>query len=189
MNKKTVLHSIERYLKEHFIKYITDDEDGTERITMVFTGYDKCPDKIVEACIYFFSEFMECRVYYDATGTRWLSESKYKQEAYRLMNFINARIFLTTPNDGMDGMLYNSSYLYSAKMYITEDDCFDITLNTVIPYDFYELAPIETADYLTVSCPEVLNQFSSPIFLTVLGKITVDDAMAWIKLSILQDGI
>ena len=58
MNKKTVLHSIERYLKEHFIKYITDDEDGTERITMVFTGYDICPDKIVEACIYFFSEFM-----------------------------------------------------------------------------------------------------------------------------------
>ena len=32
MNKKSALTSIENYLKEHFIKYIRDCEDGTERI-------------------------------------------------------------------------------------------------------------------------------------------------------------
>lgn len=51
MNKKSALTAIEKYLKEHFIKYIRDCEDGTERITMIFKGYDKCPDEIIEACI------------------------------------------------------------------------------------------------------------------------------------------
>ena len=55
MNKKSALTAIEKYLKEHFIKYFRDSEDGTERITMIFKGYDKCSDEIIEACIYFFS--------------------------------------------------------------------------------------------------------------------------------------
>ena len=62
------LEVIEKYLKEHFIKYFRDSEDGTERITMIFKGYDKCSDEIIEACIYFFSDSMECRVYYNETG-------------------------------------------------------------------------------------------------------------------------
>ncbi|MCD8220095.1 MAG: hypothetical protein LUC50_07205 [Ruminococcus sp.] len=42
MNKKLTLIAIENYLKEHFIKYIKDYEDGTtERVTMAFTGYDE----------------------------------------------------------------------------------------------------------------------------------------------------
>ena len=32
MNKKSALTAIEKYLKEHFIKYFRDSEDGTERI-------------------------------------------------------------------------------------------------------------------------------------------------------------
>lgn len=63
MNKKSALTAIEKYLKEHFIKYFRDSEDGTERITMIFKGYDKCSDEIIEACIYFFSDSMECSVY------------------------------------------------------------------------------------------------------------------------------
>ena len=84
-------------------------------------------------------------------------------------------------------MLYKSSYMYAPRMYVAEDDCWDITLTTIIPYDFYELAPVETADYLTVSCPELLNQLSSSIFLTLLGKITVDEAIREIKSSILKE--
>ncbi|WP_248621327.1 hypothetical protein [Enterococcus cecorum] len=187
MNKKTAVISIEKYLRRHLIKYIKDVEYGTERLTMIFKGYDKCPGEIIEACIYFFSDSMECRVYSNEIGARWVSESKYKQDIYRLMNFINARIFLTTPNDGLGGMLYKPSNLYTPKIYITEDEHWDITLTTVIPYDFYELAPIETADYLTVSCPELLNQLSGPIFLTLFGKITVDEAIREIKSSILKE--
>lgn len=187
MNKKTAVISIEKYLRRHSIKYIKDVEYGTERLTMIFKGYDKCPGEIIEACIYFFSDSMECRVYYGETGARWISESEFKQDIYRLMNFINARIFPQTPNDGMGGRLYKSSHMYAPRIYVTEDDRWDITLTTVIPYDFYELAPIETADYLTVSCPALLDQLSSSIFLTSLGKITVDDAIREIKSSILKE--
>ena len=35
---------------------------------MIFKGYDKCSDEIIEACIYFFSDSMECRVYYNETS-------------------------------------------------------------------------------------------------------------------------
>lgn len=184
MNKKSASNSIERYLKEHFIKYIKDFEDGTERITMVFSGFDNCPNNALEACIYFFNDSMECRVYYTETGAELLANSSYKQDIYRLMNFINARIFPTTPNDGI---LYKPSYMYSPKVYVTEDDCWDITLTTIIPYDFYELAPIETADYLTVVCPEVLNELSAPIFFTILGKMTVENAIELIKSTILNE--
>ena len=144
---------------------------------MVFTGYKNVPEQVIESCIYFFSDGMEVRIYYGLTGSKCISESENKQDLYRLLNYINAKVFLTTPNDGMGGILYKPSYMYSPKIYITEDGFWDLTLTTVIPYDFYELAPLETMDYLTVSCPSYLNQLSVPIFLLAIGKITVEYAM------------
>ncbi len=35
---------------------------------------------------------------------------------------------------------------------MTEDGCFDITLTTIICNDFYEVAPLETEDYITAYC-------------------------------------
>lgn len=180
---------IEKYLKQHFFKYVKDIEDGTERISIVFNGYDCCPDSIIESCIYFNSDSMECRTYYSQSCAKWCAESSYRQDLYRLLNFINARVFPTTPDDGIGGMLYKPSYLYSPRMHITEDGCFDVTLTTIIPYDFFDVAPLETLDYLTVSCPELLNKLSLPIFSILLGKWYIISAISYIKTVVLMEDL
>ena len=181
MEKKEVQRSISRYFKQHFIEYVSDNEDGIDRFTLAFYGYDNSPDRLIEACIFFYEEEMEVRTYYDENGSAWIANSKNKPDLYRLLNFINARVFLTTPNDGLGGSLYRSSYMYSPKIYITEDGFWDLTLTTVIPYYFYSVAPLETMDYLTVSCPSCLNQLAVPIFSLALDKITVKRAIEMIK--------
>ena len=66
------------------------------------------------------------------------------------------------------------------------DDCFDIVLATVVNYDFYNVAPLETEDFLTACLPELLNNLSIPIFLLLLGKITVERAISIIETKILD---
>ena len=39
--------------------------------------------------------------------------------------------------------------LYTPRIYLTADGRFDITITTIIPYDFFGLAPLETLDYIT----------------------------------------
>ncbi len=60
---------------------------------------------------------------------------------------------------------------------MTEDECFDITITTFINYDFYEVAPLETEDYITAYCPDLLDKLSLAIFPLLSGKITLQQAM------------
>ena len=57
---KALKHTLS-YLKSHFIHFYQDLFDGVGRITMVY-NYKDCPDEILESCIYFYSNCMECRV-------------------------------------------------------------------------------------------------------------------------------
>ncbi len=178
MMKSTVKTKIIQYLKEHFIKYVEDVDGNTERIIVLYPNYPSCPGGVLEACFYLCSDVLETRVYYSALSANWIKKSDRKPELYRLLNYINATVFPTTPEDGLAGTLYTPSYLYAPKLYITEDGCYDITYTTVIPYDFFEIAPLETLDFLTVTCPELLNRLSAPIFFTALGKCSADKAIS-----------
>ena len=59
---------------------------------------------------------------------------------------------------------------------MTEDDRHDITMTGIIPYDFFEVAPLETEDFLTASLPELMNALSPAIFLLLLGEIDLSQA-------------
>lgn len=187
MTKTKTIKSIKEYLKQHFIKFLEDHDGETERITMVFTGYDNCPDNAVEACIYFFGDSMECRVYYSETGAECCKQSANRLDLIRVLNFINARVWPLTANDGVEGLLYSSSHLFAPRFYITEDDYFDITATTLIPYDFYEVAILETNDFITVSLPTLLDELSNPIFSCLNGNISSEQAIAYIKKEILSE--
>ena len=78
-------------------------------------------------------------------------------------------------------MLYAPSTLYTPRIFITENDCFDITLTTIINYDFYNLAPLETEDYITAYCPDLLNKLSPTIFSLLLGTIDLQQATHYIN--------
>lgn len=186
MNSHKAKHLIVAYLRSHNIRFSEDFNSGVPRITMVFTGYDSCPSKILEACIWFYKDDMETRVYYSELGANICKESTHIDELMRLLNFCHARIFPRT-TDGVGGSLYEPHHLYTPAIYMTEDGCYDITLTTLINYDFFEVAPLETEDYITAACPDLMDKLSVPIFGLLIGKITVDVAIGYIKKSILSE--
>ena len=111
----------------------------------------------------------------------------YKRQAlYRLLNYINASVWLTL-SDGSGSGLYKPSHLYTPRLYITEDECYDITLATIIPYDFYELAPLETEDYITAYCPELMDRISIPIFGVLLENMSIGEAILYVKKYIINE--
>ena len=66
------------------------------------------------------------------------------------------------------GDVYKRQIPYTPRIYLTEDDCYDITITTIINYDFYEVAPVETVDYLTAYCPELLDKLTPAIYLSLI---------------------
>lgn len=74
--------------------------------------------------------------------------------------------------------------LYTPRICMTEDDCCDIVITTIIPYDFREVAPLETADYLTAYCPELLDGLTCDIFGVLIGKTTAGEAIRSVERNI-----
>ena len=176
----------EQYLKSHNLEYVKSIDNGAVLITMAFPA-PKCPGKWVEGCVWFYKECMEARTYYSETGANFCRKSEHRDELFRLLNFLNARVFLYA-TDGFGNRIYNPHLLYNPRIYMTEDDCFDITITTTIPYDFYELAPLETADYLTMFCVELLKDLSAPIFFLLLGEWSVDQSISYVERAVLKEG-
>ncbi len=174
------------YLHSHNIRFTENLDNTVPRITMVFTGYDSCPGKIIESCIWFYEDDMEARIYYSELGAKICKESTHIEGLMRLFNFIHARVFPCT-SDGMGGSLYAPHHLYTPSIYVTEDDCYDITLTTFINNDFFEVAPLETEDYITAACPELMGSLAPAIFGLLLGKINTDVAIEYVKKEILHE--
>lgn len=185
MTKQSAFKNITEYLKTHNIQYRTALDEGHMRITMAY-DVENAPGKYIEACAWFYEDLMEARVYYSALGSEICKKSEHIDSLFRVINFINARVFLSC-SDGADGSLYETHLLYTPRIYLTEDNQFDITITTMINYDVLELAPVETADYLTAYCPELLDRLSFAIFGVLLGQITSEEAITYIKNFVLSE--
>lgn len=179
MTKQEAIKTITKHLKSHNIQYTTALDEGCVQITMVYDA-ENAPDRCIESCIWFYGDAMEARVYYSALGSEICKKSEHIDSLFRVLNYINARVFLSC-SDGSDGSLYATQMLYTPRIYLTEDDQFDITITTMINYDFLEVALVETSDYLTAYCPELLDRLSSAIFGVLLGQITPEEAITCIK--------
>lgn len=184
MKNVEVSHQIENYLKAHNISYTQDIDSGAPRMNILYTNCAFCPDRMLEGCIWFYKDSMEARTYFNQNSAEWCRTSSHIPELMRLLNFINARVWPST-SDGMGNSLYMPSSLYTPRIYLTEDSSYDITLTSVIPYDFYELAPLETEDYITACCPDLLNDLSPAIFGVLLGNLDVEQAIQYVRKNIL----
>ena len=70
---------------------------------------------------------------------------------------------------------------------MTEDGCYDITATIVIPYDFYEVAQLETEDYLTACIPELMDNLSVVIFGLLLEQFSIEEAINFVKTEVLNE--
>lgn len=187
MNRIQVEARLRQYLKSHFINFEVDIDNGVTRYTMIFRGYDSAPNKAIEICIWLYNDEMEVRTYYPQVAAEWCKDhSENIPMLMRLFNYINATVWLKSA-DGAGGTLYQPHHLHTPRIYMTEDDCFDITLTTVICYDFYEVAPLETEDYITAYCPELLANLSPAIFGLLLDLIDFETAKQYIQINVLKN--
>lgn len=177
---------ITSYLKQHNLYFEADLMEGIPRITMVFKNCDRCPDYITEGCIWFYEDFMEVRVYYSKLGAEICQKSKYLFELYRLLNYINARLWVSV-SDGLEGALYQSQYLISPRFYVTEDEMQDITATMLIPYTHFELDILEMEDFITAALPGLLDDLSIPVFLLLEGRITAEEAIDMVRSDIIGE--
>lgn len=176
-----------KYLKSYNIYCEEYPKDDIPNITMAFKNCDSCPGHITEGSIYFYEDCMEARVYYSEIGTKWCKESKHLSELYRLMNYLNAKVWPRV-NDGMNGTLYKSEHLITPRFCVTEDGCQDITTIMAIPYSHFELDVLEIEDFITAALPDLLDSLSAPIFLLLLGEINIEKAIRLVDTEILGEG-
>ena len=186
MNRLEAKNKLSAYLKKHNISFSEDFDNGVPRITMLYKGYNNCPDKVLESCIWLHANEMEVRVYFDEKASSWCKNSNYIDGMMRLLNFINARVWPQTV-DGMEGNLYQSHYLHTPRLYVTEEAA--ITMTSMIAYDFYSVAPLETEDYITACCPELLDKLSPAIFGVLLGQLSIEQAIAYVKKHVLKETV
>ncbi|MCM1119296.1 MAG: hypothetical protein NC543_08050 [bacterium] len=185
MKANRAMSDFSTYLKSHNIFFKTDiAEEEIPRITMVFKNCESCPGHITEGCIYFFDDEMEIRVYYSEDGSEICRNSNNMTDLYRLMNFLNARLW-PRGMDGMGGVLYRSQCLFYPRFHVTEDGMKDITAKMIVPYTHYEMDKLETEDFITAALPDLLDSLSVPIFLLLLSKISVEEAISMIETRIL----
>lgn len=43
------------------------------------------------------------------------------------------------------------------------------------------MAPLETEDYITAACPELMDRLSIPVFSVLLGKASAEQAIGRVK--------
>ena len=182
-----VMSEISMYLKSHNIYFEECMEEDTPHITMAFKNCDRCPGHYSEGSIYFYEDCMEARVYYSEIGTKWCKESKHLSELYRLMNYLNAKVWPRV-KDGMNGTLYKSEHLITPRFCVTEDGCQDITTIMAIPYSHFELDVLEIEDFITAALPDLLDSLSASIFLLLLGEINIEEAISLVDTEILGKG-
>lgn len=178
---------ISYYLRSHFIEFHEKVNENAKQLTIVYTGYRNCPNSVIESSIFFDVNCLECRVYYTELGSFICKNSFNKVDLYRLLNYINANIWPCS-YDGCNGSLYQPTHLYTPRFHVTEDEYYDITATSIIPYDFYEIAPLETEDYMTACIPELMNKLSPAIFGLLCGKRTIENAITYVDSSYTQLG-
>lgn len=87
--------------------------------------------KRIEACVWFYGDStLEARVYYAEPSPQIVERSGHLPEIFRLLNYLNARVFVRNA-DGVGNEFYKPSYLLQPRFYMTEDNCFDITATVV----------------------------------------------------------
>ena len=157
-----------------------DFSDGVCRYTMCF--YEKnSSDKIIESCVWFYSDAMELRTYYSQNVSYLCRENIDNiPELMKLINYINACVWMDL-TDGTNDRKYNSCCLFTPRLYITEDGFYDITLTTMIPYVFYEVMPVQTENFITGYCPELLDWLNPAVLGIITGQMNLEEAKEYIE--------
>lgn len=181
MDKITALQTLKRYLNNYNIQHSIDFDNGTVRCSVLYKNCKCTLDNVLESTIWFFDKELEVRVHFTEKVVCLCRKSRHITDLLWLLNYINARVWL---NSG-DGSLYEPRIIYTPRFYLTADEQSEVVMTTIIPYEQYDLATVETNDYITGFCPELLDKLSCSIIGILLGAVDLDSAKKDIEKNIL----
>ena len=186
MKKLEAYNHFKKYLRERGIDFEESIDNGIMLIAFYQADiYENCPNGLVETNVWFYEDGLEARSFYDKLGSEICKSSEHISDLMRLFNYINSSIWPKL-NDCANNEIYDPVRIYNPRIYITEDGCYDITYTTLINYEFYNLMPLETEDYIVRGCPSLMNMLSFPIFRVVAGNVSVDESIELIKSDVLR---
>lgn len=181
MDRNSAMKKFSNYMQSYNIPFLKDYDSGIARFTMDYRGFKNVLGGSIESCIWWFKEAAEVRVYFNELYSELCKNHPERhKDLYRLFNFINARIWIQG-SDFCDGRLYTSTNLYDPRIYMTEDGDCDITMTFSLPYDFYELAPLESEDFITATLPDLLSRLSPAILSIISGKFSTEEAISYLQ--------
>lgn len=178
MTKAEARKRIIDYLKMYNIPYHLLNNTGkplsADDLTLYIRFYvEIAPDHLVECSIWFYEKSFEVRAYFSENAAGWINKHRSRiPDVLRVINFMNAHVFLGS--------------LFTPRLYLTADGEPEFAITTVIPYLFFETVKSETLEYITCFYPEFLDKASLPLFLTLLGEITPEMAIYYIKSELLH---
>ena len=181
MTKNEIIRRFVDFFKHGNIPYQEMIDGGVIAFVTSLKAFD-APNYHVEETLRFHEDCIEVLTYYDAIAEGMIKEINNSGELLRLLNFINARVFLGCADPYGS---YKPHLLFTPRIYLDESSN-NIAIVTVINHDFFAVAPVEAADYIFIYCPELLDKLSLTIFQTVSGKITADEAIRYITENIIK---
>ena len=136
---------------------------------------ESAPDGFTECTVRFCEDVMEARAYYSGNAASWVAQHMENLPGVlQVVNFVNARVFL-------------GDLLYTPRLYVTANEEPEFAVSTVIPYRFFKADDLGTLEYITCYYPEFLGLLSFPLFLTLLGRITPEEAVRYISTEMLGE--
>lgn len=170
------------YLKKNNISFFQADKyEGCERLSILLRDYSNSPDTVIEAMAIFFEDCIEWRVFYSYNGSQIVKDACRNTELesglMTILNYINTSVWICSSE---------GRHLYTPRIYLTQKE-FDISMTTVVPYELFDLTLLETADFLIVRLPVLMNAISPAIFGFLLQKINLDTAINFIKINVLGE--
>ena len=183
---KTAAHWLLRFLQNSHVLYKEGMDAGVSRCDIVFMC-DHAPGRFVEVYVWFFEDEAKVLARYSSIGADICKRSEHRNELYKLLNFINTCDIMASPADGKQ--MRNLAIQHCPRICLTEEDeSYDVSIMTIINYDFWKAATAMTYLYITEYLPKLMDMLAPYVFDLLNGEMSVSDAIAGVKSNLKNNG-
>ena len=132
----------------------------------------------IEGCIHWYPEVARVNTYYSAAGAMVVAKNKDNLAAlFRVLNYISSEVWpLVDDTTGID-YYYTPTLLYSPRIFVTEDDNYDICMSFLFHYNFLDVMELQTWDFILHCCPYLMQSWAPSLFNVIQGHISTGRAI------------
>ena len=136
----------------------------------------------IEGCIHWYPDVARVNIYYSLAGAQVVAKNKDNFPAlFRVFNFISSEVWpLVDDTTGID-YYYTPTLLYCPRIFLSEDNKYDICMSFLFHYNFLDAMELQTWDFILHCCPYLMQSWAPSIFNVVQGHISAERAIEEIQ--------